>query len=411
MDMDKKLVAAMAKSRPSHRYFVLVLLLVIFSACNTAAPASLLTPTATPLPDITVCATGCDYTTLQAAIDAEATVPGAVIGVRDAIHTESNILLHKSVTIQGGGAAQTIVQAHDAIEGSPGRVFFVPHGVTVRLRAMTIRHGNPRTAPEAGGGILNEGTLVVEDCHITANSGSAGGGIHSDGELTLLNTTVDRNTARGGGDSYLECSTGGGLKALNGTLTLVDSAVVNNVAEGKGGGIHIACKGTLFLINSTISGNATNDDGGGVYLNGGGHFIHATISNNIAKTGGGLYVRGSGEHNVIRGQLNYTNTLIADNVARMEKYGVADCKLGDYATISAYSYNWVADGNCNPAFSGDPQLALLVDDDASPPTHALLSGSSAIDAIPPESCVLSTDQRGLPRTTPCDIGAFEVQGK
>ncbi len=45
------------------------------------------------------------------------------------------------------------------------------------------------------------------------------------------------------------------------------------------------------------------------------------------------------------------------------------------------------------------------------PTIALLRGSPAIDAIPPASCDVSTDQRGVkrPQHNACDIGAYEYQ--
>ena len=81
---------------------ILISLLALLVACYEIIPT---TPTATPAPDVEVCAAGCDFTTLQAALDADSTDPGAVIVVRDAVHTEVDIQVHKSVTIQGQGAA------------------------------------------------------------------------------------------------------------------------------------------------------------------------------------------------------------------------------------------------------------------------------------------------------------------
>jgi hypothetical protein len=386
------------------------LLLLIIAACIAPLPiAPEPSPTTTPTADITVCATGCDFVTLQAAIDASETAPMAVIGVMDAVHTEADIQVHKTVTIQGQGAAHTIVQAHAMPETATERVFFIQSGVTVTLRALTIRHGNPKASPESGGGILNEGTLRMKDSVVTANSGSAGGGIHNEGTLTVVNSTISHNTARGGGDSNYECQTGGGIKALVGTVTLLDSTVHHNTAIGKGGGLHIACQGTLVLVNSTVSHNTTNNDGGGVYLNGVGRFTHATISHNTAKTGGGVYIRGTDEFGLVRGRLSYTNTLIADNVARMEKYGVTDCMMGDFATLGANHHNLVGDGTCDPTYSGDPGLLPLDDNGGATQTHALRTDSPALDALPASACVLATDQRGMPRAAPCDIGAVEME--
>ncbi|MBW2211113.1 MAG: hypothetical protein JRG67_08700 [Deltaproteobacteria bacterium] len=42
-------------------------------------------------------------------------------------------------------------------------------------------------------------------------------------------------------------------------------------------------------------------------------------------------------------------------------------------------------------------------------THALLPGSVAIDVIPADMCEVDKDQRGFPRDSMCDVGAFEVQ--
>lgn len=151
----------------------------------------------------------------------------------------------------------------------------------------------------------------------------------------------------------------------------------------------------------------------------------STISDNNASNGGGVYISGSPEKGVIRGRLSYTNTIIADNTARLEKYGAADCVIGDYASIGTSVNNLVEDGNCSPAYSGDPLLAGLADEGGPstgsgqapsaeseyvPQTHALLPGSPAVDAIPADECAVARDQRGVsrPQGTGCDIGAYEL---
>ncbi len=358
----------------------------------------------------TVCATGCDFTTIQAAIDDTSVVAGDVINVTDAFHTEFSIVVNKDVTLQGQGAFSTTVQAHAVAGKVKERVFFIADGATVTIKDMTIRHGNPTSEPESGGGIRNEGTLTLENSVVRNNSGSAGGGILNDGTLTLINSTVRDNEARGGGDAYMECSTGGGIKNMEGTLDLINSTVAGNTAEGKGGGIHVACKGTLVLVNSTISGNYTNDDGGGVYLDGVGKFEHGTICDNEAHDGGGIFISGSTEKGAKHGLLDYANTIIANNSARMEKYGIGDCRLGDYGSIGVNSRNLVEDGNCSPHYSSDPRLADL-SDDSDVPIHELLPGSPAIDVIPNEECTTNVDQRGVsrPQAAGCDVGAVEWQ--
>jgi hypothetical protein len=56
---------------------------------------------------------------------------------------------------------------------------------------------------------------------------------------------------------------------------------------------------------------------------------------------------------------------------------------------------------------------LLKDNKGATQTHALLTGSVAIDRIPPSDCRIkdiSTDQRGVrrPQGVACDIGAYEL---
>jgi len=57
----------------------------------------------------------------------------------------------------------------------------------------------------------------------------------------------------------------------------------------------------------------------------------------------------------------------------------------------------------------DGTLGTLSDNGGSTETVALLAGSPAIDVVPAADCP-ATDQRGAPRTAPCDIGAFDTDG-
>ncbi|MFC2055903.1 hypothetical protein ACFLV7_16650 [Chloroflexota bacterium] len=99
----------------------------------------------------TVCASDCDFKTIQAALDDPGTESGAVIEVGDPVHTEAGIVVAKDVTIRGLGAGETIVQAHETLDEAPERVFFIEEGVSAVIEKITIRHGKPRIADEHGG--------------------------------------------------------------------------------------------------------------------------------------------------------------------------------------------------------------------------------------------------------------------
>ncbi len=382
------------------------------TAAPTASPFSLPSPPAPPYePEpstVTVCAQGCDYRTIQAAIDDVHTTAGAVITVRDGIHTEAGINVHKNVTIQGLGANRTVVQAHAVLSEAPDRVFFVPESASVSIRGMTIRHGRAREGDLAGGGISSFGVCAVEACVIRDNSANDGGGVFNHGTLTILGCAVHGNLADRQAPPGYECGSGGGVKSgFRSTLFMENSTISGNVALGKGGGLFIACEGTAKLTNCTISNNQAERDGGGVYVKTPTELVHCTVADNVtAGQGGGIYVRNT---------LQWSNCLVARNAPQDVTLGGQGGYQGR-GTISAAEHNWVADASCPCDHSGDPSLDVLADNGGGTLTHALQIGSPAIDCIPATACSLPYDQRGQPRpihvgsgTAVCDAGAFEWQ--
>jgi hypothetical protein len=365
----------------------------------------------------TVCASGCDFSTIQAAIDYAETADGVIIQVTDPIHTEAGIIVNGgiTVTIRGLRAAETIVQAHETLDEAPERVFLVETGAIVTLEKMTIRHGKPSVEEDCGGGIMNYGTLTLRSCSVTDSTANGGAGICNSGALTVINSTVANNVAHEKAPRGLECGCGGGIKSGGESLVLINSTISGNQAgsgglgRNRGGGVHVGCGCTAVFTNSTISGNRAAHQGGGVYLAGTLRLVNCTITNNRASAkGGGIH---------ILGHLDYENTIIAYNTGKG-----GECTLGATAdntkkgTIGVNSNNLVENGRCGADFSGDPMLGGLANNGGETKTHALLAGSPAIDAIPVVSCTLPIDQRWMERpvaagedTPLCDIGAFEWQ--
>ncbi len=138
------------------------------------------------------------------------------------------------------------------------------------------------------------GSLTLN--HITVSNGKASGtpycnGKHGGGgicitqaDLTLNNSTVSGNYA----DGYA-----GGILSRSGNVTLTDSTVSNNTSSKFAGGIYVFDK-NLTLTNSTLSGNQVN---GGQYSYGGGIFsqsahitlTNSTLSGNSAGYAGGIW--------------------------------------------------------------------------------------------------------------------------
>jgi predicted outer membrane repeat protein len=157
--------------------------------------------------------------------------------------TNGELLLSRSVTIDA-----SMLPGGIQINGNGStRVFEVPGGVTVTLKALTITNGV--AGPNYGGGILNNGTLILSQCTLAGNSSSQGGAMENGGTCYMTNCTVALNSCTGNG---------GAVDDNNGSLTLTHCTVVSNSAGGLGGGVANFLQ-TLVLLNSIVAGNGGND--------------------------------------------------------------------------------------------------------------------------------------------------------
>jgi CSLREA domain-containing protein len=324
------------------------------------------------------------------------------------------------VTINGAGAASTIIQAGTTPENGIDRVFDVAEAAGLTLSDVTVRHGR---TDGTGGGFQTGGSVVVlNDVVVTLNSADRGGGIYNAGSssFTLNRVTLSQNTA----------DKGAGLLNSSGTVTLADSTVSGNEATTQGGGL--LNTGTEMSIDgSTISGNLAGPGGGGGIYNRVALFVtNSTISGNDAEGWGGGISNSGGAPADLR------FVTIADNTSDDQGGGIYNGAIGSAVTVA----NTILDGNTaptGPACSVDiiSGGSILVDDTsgctihASTPadqldvdallgplaanggptmTHALLAGSPAIDASLTPPCP-ATDQRGMtrPQGPACDVGSFE----
>lgn len=243
-----------------------------------------------------------------------------------------------------------------------------------------------------GGGIGNLSGISGSSIRHTTIVGNAGHGISSSGMLVVSNSTIAGNVT-----PYY----GGGIDNGYGTLTVSDSVISGNTAQ-YGGGIRNYLGGVLNVNNSTISGNIATyccNHGGGINNLG-----TLTISNSttVGNTGGGI----NWYPEMYTPPVTLNNSIIANNLSGN------DCSGN---SITSAGYNLDSDGTCNLTGAGDlpntdPILGPLQDNGGETETHALLTGSPAIDAGDNANCP-PTDQRGVlrPQGPACDIGAYEAE--
>ena len=257
----------------------------------------------------------------------------------------------------------------------------------------------------SGGGILTtSGDVSLDNSIVSANnSGGVGGGIRTGGgDVSLTNSTLNANSSN---------SSGGGVSTRFGDVSLTNSTASGNSSAGDGGGIH-ATDSDLTLTNSTVSGNISGADGGGVTaVRAQVLLVNSTLTGNSALgEGGGIYFDSNAQ------SLTLQNTIVAGNTAD----GTAPDVIADGSLVLVEN-SLIGDTTGSeitfPTGAGNilnelPLLGPLADNGGPTQTHALLSGSAAINAgsnLIAQANGLTSDQRGEARVRfgTVDIGAFE----
>ena len=254
--------------------------------------------------------------------------------------TDGPLVLNQDLSIVGAGGGVTVSGKGQST------VFEVDAGATVSMAGLTVSGGfSPSTDLYNAGGIYNAGTLTLTDCTLSNNQGAVSALYNDSGTLTLLNSTVADNLAEGSGAIWNNL----------GTVALTNSTVAdNNDAAGTSSDVGISAKHglSLTLANTIVFGNGTD----------------------------------------IVGPVTANHSLIGNTAG---------------ATISG----------ANNLLSVNPDLGPLADNGGPTQTLALLVGSPAIDtgnnalAVDGAGNALATDQRGPGYARVVgpnvDIGAYE----
>jgi hypothetical protein len=281
--------------------------------------------------------------------------------------------------------------------------------------------GNPFSGGGGGGG----------------DGGAARGGDVSVDDGALLNltrSTISLSAASGGAGAS---GGSGGVPGPGGD---------GGAAEG--GGLFIAANAHVTVTSSTVSTNTVTggngdqfdglggvDQGGGIWVDGGDDdtrldLFNSTVAGNTALNSSGLTGQpgmGGGVFNTDTGgdpadnTVTAISTLIGDNSASQgaDFVGDVNANFSLFESTSLTSINVVPVGGVSAdenVKGKDPKLGPLQNNGGPTQTHALLSGSPAIDRGN-NSILLATDQRGAgfarnkdgngDGIAAVDIGAFE----
>lgn len=346
-------------------------------------------------------------------------------------------IIFDPVTITGPGAGQLEVRRNGAGAGFSIFGFSTDAGPS-SLSGITVSNGRAVSSGGfvIGGGIRNaEGSLTLAGVVVKGNEAVAegadddhaeGGGVYSEGPLTLRDSLVTENAARASDGTSITVAAGGGVAAFD-SLTVERSTISGNVAEATGGGGVASAQGGGLLTPdeteielSTISGNSVDAEDGGTQTRAAGGGVTAFEASLSGTTLIGNSATSSGQ--AVGSNLDAFMTTVVRNSIVSDPLGDADSCNGETASGG---FNLDEDGSCEFEAGSDLNglpagLDPVMKNNGGPtPTHALLTGSIAIDRG--NSFGSTVDQRGLPRPSDfpaignkeggdgSDIGAFELQ--
>lgn len=333
----------------------------------------------------TVCASGCGYTTIAAAVAAASSGDTIYINVTGTF-TEHSIKVDKSLTFRGKGRSTTILQgASTRKNSSVGSIFLGDiasgiSGLNITFMDFTIQNGygsyiscqTTCTPPAYDGfsfggacnfGIANNCNFKFYNMEVSfndlrtsspnfTNGGGAGIRISGTGSTLLIDNSIfdDNNTGATYPNSSGGNMNGGAINVGNVPTTITNTIFRNNTAFTAGGALYSGSSATTFTLTNCqfINNNTTEPPVAGYTAGtagGAGGAIYARSSpcninrclfsgNSAASMGGAIYIAVDGS--------KVTNCVFTGNSAQ---YGGAIYRGVGAANSTVYFVNNTIYGN------------------------------------------------------------------
>lgn len=205
---------------------------------------------------ITVCPDGsCDFTDPAAAV--ASAVTGDVVEIAAGTYLigfPGLTLYAQQVTIRGSVDAQgqpaTILDGQDAT----ALITFLHIEPTVTIENLVIANGR---SDFGGGMFMQNSDPVFVNCLIEANTANFHGGgmwLAGDSNPTFIECELSGNRSQYSG------GIGGAAHVSQGSITLIDCLVADNMVMGQGGGLSMSSSGTAILQSTRVCGNLAPND-------------------------------------------------------------------------------------------------------------------------------------------------------
>ena len=407
------------------------------------------------------------YADVQTAIDSASSDGGGEVWIAKGTYKHgSEMTMKNNVAIYGGFAGTETskdqrVAGNNTILDGEGKYRVFDNNYTeenpltnsAKLDNLTIQNGyasdgndNSSSTADYGAGMYNYyASPEITNCTFTNNSTSSfGGGMYNSSSSPVLTNCTFSNNSGGGmynnnssSPILTNCTfsnnSGGGMYNNNSSSpVLTNCTFSNNSAAYSGGGMYNNYHSSPKLTNCTFSNNSASDGGGMYnYYSSSPVLTNCTFTNNNAKDyGGGMYnwdsspslrnctftnnsaSDGGGMYNDSPTFPKLTNCILWGNTASSSGNEIYNDDSKNTPTIDTciIKGGYSSYGTYTNIITADPKLMPLGNYGGSVQTCPVGAGSSAIDAGKVVDGI-TTDARGVMRSTTPTIGACEYQNK